>query len=120
VQLDAPVHWALEREFWTGGAAFYEQHLAADCLMAFAPPAGVMTRDQIVQSIAQAPRWRQVTFTRQRLLSLSDTAVILVYNAAAQREGESSTYHATISSTYRRRNSTWELVFHQQSASPPA
>lgn len=47
--------WALEREFWLGGADVYCRHLADESLMVF--PGMVLTKAQTVESIAAGPRW---------------------------------------------------------------
>ncbi len=109
--------WALEKAFWTGDAAFYEAHLASDCVMAFPQPGGLLSRQAIIESIGGSRRWRDVTFTGHRFLHLAEGAVVLAYEASAQREDEASIYRALVCSAYRQRGSAWELVFHQQTPS---
>jgi hypothetical protein len=50
--------WALEREFWLGGADVYRRHVADEALMVF--PGMVLTKSQTVESIAA--RWTAVSF----------------------------------------------------------
>lgn len=109
---------ALEERFWTGGVAFYEENLAADCLMVF-PGAGVLTREGIIAGIARGARWRQVEMDDVRLVSLSDRAAILAYRATARREGQEGSYVALVSSAYVEQNGAWKLAFHHQSPIAP-
>ena len=104
--------WRLEEQFWTGDAKFYAEHLASDCVMVFPPPAGAMTREQIVASIAEAPRWSQVQITDRRPVELGASACLLTYAVQALREGAS--YEALAASAYVRSGDSWRLAFHQQ------
>ena len=56
--MDEQTLLATEERFWRGGAEHYRQALAADALMVFAPPAGVLDRAATLASIERAPRWR--------------------------------------------------------------
>ena len=49
--------WTIEELFWKGDSDFYREHLTADCLMLFPAPVGILANEQIVSSIANAPRW---------------------------------------------------------------
>ena len=83
-------------------------------LMLFPEPVGILTNEQIVGSIANAPRWSRVTVEDRRILKFSDGALILTYRVKAQREGDPSTYSALVSSGYVNRDGLWKLAFHQQ------
>lgn len=104
----------LERQFWTGGAQFYTGNLAADAVMVFADPVGVLRRERIVETIAAAPRWRSVTFEDVSLVELAPNVRLLTYRARAERQDELSPYAALVSSAYVRRDGRWQLAFHQQ------
>jgi Domain of unknown function (DUF4440) len=106
--------WTIEELFWKGDSDFYRDHLTADCLMLFPEPVGILTNEQIVGSIANAPRWSRVTIEDRRILKFSDGALILTYRVKAQREGDPSTYSALVSSGYVNRDGLWKLAFHQQ------
>jgi len=47
------------------------------------------------------------------VLALSDDTAALVYRAHAKRQDQPP-YEAAITSVYRRRSGSWELVVHQQ------
>lgn len=117
---EAAALWALEHEFWTGGAEFFEKNLAPDCVMCFPAPVGVLSRDAVVRSIAAAARWRSVAFTDRRELHPAAGTTLLVYAVEARRDGAPATYRAIASSLYVRRGETWCLAFHQQSPDTPA
>lgn len=106
--------WTLEEQFWTGDAPFYRRHLAADCVMLFPPPVGMLSGEQIIESLANAPRWTRVTLGDRRVLQLADEALLLLYEADGKREGQPSPYRALVASGYVLRNGAWMLAFHQQ------
>jgi hypothetical protein len=112
---------ALEREFWGGDAAFYDEHLSDDALMVFPEPVSIMNRDETVRSIADAPRWSDVRMEDVRMVPLTATAAVLTYRATARR-GDDAPYLARASSVYVERDGMWTLAFHQQGplgAEPP-
>jgi len=106
---------ALEKHFWTGDAPFYDQHLSADATMVFPAPAGVLRRDQIVASIAQSPRWREVRINDPFITRPSASFAVLTYQAEAIR-GDQPPYSAQVTSVYTLDANGWRLAFHQQSA----
>lgn len=106
--------WQLEQGFWKGAADFYERHLAPEVCMVFPDPAGIMRREDIVDSIRSGARWRNVTFTEQQRLEPTADTKVLVYAVTADRGGPSTAYSALCSSTYIKRNGDWQLVTHQQ------
>lgn len=105
---------ALEESFWYGDGAFYQQHLAADALMVFGDPVGVLDRETTVRSIADSPRWQQVQLEDVRLAALGADAVVLTYRATARRNEDEPEYRARASSAYVHRGGEWLLAFHQQ------
>lgn len=109
--------WNLERAFWLGGVDVYEDHLAADALMVFPAPAGVLDRAATIAAIASAPRWRSVLFSAQRSLQPAAGVCILCYAVEARRDDAETGYAALCSSTYARQGEQWKLVLHQQTPS---
>jgi hypothetical protein len=105
--------WALEKEFWVGGADVYRRRLADDAVMVF--PGMLLTKSQTVDSVAAGSRWTAVDFSDQRVVRLTTDAAALIYRAAASRPSATSAYSALISSVYVRRGGEWTLVLHQQS-----
>lgn len=110
----------LEEESWKAlsspeeGAArrFYDEHLAANAVMAF--PGGMLIsgKENILGSFGAQP-WKSFRFEEQRVLTLSENAGIVVYKVTAQREGNDP-YSALISSAYVRHDGHWKLALHQQ------
>lgn len=107
----------IEEQFWKAGADFYRQHLTDDALMAFAEPAGVLTRDTAIQAISTSPRWSAVSFQEVHVLQPTADTAILSYQATAHREGKASSYSARVASIYVNRDGAWKLIFHQQTPS---
>lgn len=104
----------IEEQFWTGDADFYRSNLAADSLMVFPPPAGVLDRQATIDSIAAAPRWRDVAIEHPHIVELGSDAAAITYRARARREGAGEEYNALASSVYVKRNGSWKLALHQQ------
>lgn len=109
---------ALEESFWYGDAEFYADHLAAEAILVFADPVGVLDREQTLQSIAAAPRWQEVALEEVRFASLGPEAVLLSYRAIARRDADAAAYRSRASSAYIHRGGEWLLAFHQQSPAP--
>jgi hypothetical protein len=92
------------------GPAYYWEHMAGDGLMVV--PGAVLTKEQAIEAMAAAPPWSWFRITQPRLLRLGADAVVVVYEARAQRDGQPE-YRALVSSTYTRGNDAWELAVHQ-------
>lgn len=106
--------WQRERDFWLSPAADHAAGLSPHCLMAFAPPAGILRgRDAILASLRAAPRWAAVEFEQRALERADPDTAVLAYRALGSRPGEPP-YRAYCSSTYRRDGRGWRLVQHQQ------
>ena len=109
----------LEEQGWlalsSGGEAsknFYSSVLRDNAVMLF--PGGMLIdgKEKILKSLAAQP-WRSFQIEDPRVISLSESAGVLVYRVTAQREG-SDPYVALINSTYVLSDGTWKLVLHQQ------
>ena len=59
--------WEVERGLWLGGAAAFRRWVAAECLMVFPEPAGILTGPAILEASPAAPRWERVEFGEQPL-----------------------------------------------------
>ncbi len=105
--------WDVERRLWLGGAEAFRAWVAADCLMVFPDPAGILTGPAIVDGLAAAPRWERVGFADQALRRTDDAVAVLAYRAEAVRPG-GDPYRALCSSTYAHAAGAWWLVQHQQ------
>ena len=63
-----PQLWEVEKQLWTGPAENYDRLMAQDCVMVFPLPAGILSRDAIIETVKMAPNapWRQVPKTPGR------------------------------------------------------
>jgi hypothetical protein len=103
----------LESKFWNGDAAFYRANLDAQCLVAFTEMSGLMSREQVAETVKEGGRWQDLKITKKGLLPLGEDAAILTYEASAKRpDGE--TYRAIVSSGYVKHGGRWKMAFHQQ------
>jgi hypothetical protein len=105
---------ALEKQFWSGDAAFYRQNLDDECLTVFTEMAGVQTKEEVAGMVAKdSRRWQDLTIDEKGLVEPTRDVAILSYEARATR-GNGERYKALVSSGYVRRNGAWKLAFHQQ------
>jgi hypothetical protein len=104
----------LEKQFWTGDADFYREHLDDKCLVAFADMAGVMGKEDIAQMAKKdPPRWSDLKFEDKGMVTPADGFAILSYQASGKR-GTGAAYKAVVSSGYVKRDGAWKMAFHQQ------
>ena len=78
----------LEQAFWKADAAWYDERLTEDALMVFPEPAGILGREAVLKSVAEAPRWASVDITEPVVVPLNTGAMLVVYLAVARRAGE--------------------------------
>lgn len=105
--------WTIERSLWLDGVEAYRTHMADQCVMVFGP-VGILTRDQILQTIEGAPRWQEVEMA-EPILATTDgsTTIVIAYRAEARRAG-ADPYRALCSSTYFVQDGELRLAQHQQ------
>jgi hypothetical protein len=105
----------LERQFWTGDANFYREHLDDKCLVAFTEMAGLMGKEDIAKMVEKdKPRWSDLTFEDKGMITPADGVAILSYQASGKRGGTGDLYRAVVSSGYVKRGGEWKMAFHQQ------
>lgn len=109
---------SVERRGWDSlcnstGSDFYGSIMTDDGLMVLA---GGLTldRDGVVDSLDSAPPWHHYEISEERVVPLCDDGAVLVYRAAAHRDGEEP-FEATMSSVYVRASEGWRLALYQQS-----
>lgn len=106
--------WQRERDFWLSPAADNAARLSPHCLMAFAPPTGILRgREAVLDSLRAAPRWTAVELEQPTLERADPDTAVLAYRALGSRPG-APPYRAYCSSTYRRDGGDWRLIQHQQ------
>ncbi len=79
--------WQLETAFWTANPDEARHALDPHCLMAFPPPAGIVSGDQIISSMRAAPRWHTVVMVDKYLHQPAVDLVVLAYFVSARRNG---------------------------------
>jgi len=104
---------AMERKFWTEGAAFFRDHADASCLVAFTSMTAVMNKDELAATVKNAPRWRGLDMEIKGVVTPQPDLTILSYRASAER-ADGKRYRALVSSAYAKRPDGWKLAFHQQ------
>lgn len=103
----------LEEQFWTRGPDYYRGNASNEAIMVLPDPAGVMVKDEAMDSLAGQARWKDVVLEEHRVLQLDENAALVTYKATARRESEPP-YVARASSAYVRGSGGWRLAFHQQ------
>lgn len=104
--------WNSERRLWLEGVSAYKQLMASECIMAFGPM-GVMGRDDIVESLHQAPRWSNVEMVDKTQANPAENVAVIAYRAYGTRSG-AEPYEAVCTSTYVRIDGHWLIAQHQQ------
>ncbi len=77
----------------------------------------VMTRDEVVEALAQAPPWASFEIDDVRVVPIGAEAASLVYVGTARRD-DGDPFVGAMSSTYVRRDGTWKLALYQQTPIP--
>jgi hypothetical protein len=111
--------FSLEEKFWTEGRKFYQENLTDSAIMVFPEPAGILVEDEIVSSVGEQGRWKDINLEEHRVLELSDGSAVVTYKATARRARDGKTYVARASSAYVRGRYAWKLAFHQQTPIGP-
>ncbi|TDE92800.1 nuclear transport factor 2 family protein [Occultella glacieicola] len=112
----------LEHEGWTSlcesrGADFYGRLMTEDAVMVLAH-GFVLDRDAVVASLNDAPPWLEYHLSDERLITLDDRTVALVYTGRASRGPDEPEFHALMSSVYTRQGDAWRLALYQQTPIP--
>ena len=107
----------LERRGWDSlcdgtGADFYGALMTTDGVMVLANGM-VMTREDVIASLGQAPPWDDYSLDDVRVVDVGDGAASLVYRGTARREGEDP-FAAAMTSTYVRTPDGWRLAVYTQ------
>jgi hypothetical protein len=108
----------LERAGWKSlcdgsGDDFYGATMADDGVMVLAD-GSVMTRRDVVASLAKAPRWTSYEIDDARVVPIGQHAAALVYVGTGHRNGSDSSFVGVMTSVYVRRDGEWRLAIYQQ------
>ncbi len=107
-----PHLWEIEKQLWTGPADDYDKLMAENCVMVFPLPAGILSREAIIETVKMAPRWDDVELDSVSEVQSSESTVTLAYVGRGLKG--SDTYEAYCSSTYVCTDGDWRIVQHQQ------
>jgi hypothetical protein len=99
------------------GADFYGRLMTEDGVMILAQ-GQVFSRQDVVNSLDEAPPWRSYEIDDERLIPLGDSAAALVYRGTAYRDNPRSTFVALMASVYVRHGDGWALASYQQTPIP--
>jgi len=99
------------------GADFYGRIMTGEGVMVLAH-GQVFDRQQVIDSLNEAPPWRVYEITDERLITLSDDHGILVYAGRAYRDANEPAFVALMSSVYTRQDGVWRLALYQQTPVP--
>jgi hypothetical protein len=105
-----PEIWKAEEVMWTGGTDAFQRRMGPVCVMTF-PGIGVLERDEILPTLAVAPRWSHIDM-KEKHLAETDGMIVLGYRAYAIRDGDAP-YNAFCSSTWISTPEGWRIVQHQ-------
>jgi ketosteroid isomerase-like protein len=108
----------IEKNFWTGDAAYYRRHLADDCMVVFTEMAGLKSKEEIASMIKDGMRWRKLDIKEKGLVELADGVALLSYQDSATR-ATGEPFEALVSSAYVKRNGEWKMAFHHQTPLTP-
>lgn len=106
--------WNSERRLWLEGTGAYEELMASDCVMAFGPM-GAMGRDEVLESLREAPRWTDVVMTDKAKAVPAENVAVIAYHVRSKRPG-AEPYEALCTSTYVRIDGQWMIAQHQQTS----
>lgn len=105
--------WEIEQNLWLGDAARFTATMAENCVMVFAPPAGILSGQEIMEGLKGAPRWDNIEMTDRVFSTGPENVVVIAYKALGKR-GDEPSYSALCSSTYSGQTGEWKLLCHQQ------
>jgi hypothetical protein len=78
----------------------------------------VMTRDDVVAALGQAPPWASYEMVDVRVVPLTEDSAALVYVGTGHRGGDEPPFVGVMSSVYVKRDGVWKLALYQQTARP--
>lgn len=113
-----PILWTLEQSFWLEGVPAYRRSMSRDAVMVFPDPVGMLSGEDIIKSLNEAPRWSSVVMTERTVLCPSTEMAVIAYRARAKR-GEDAYEALCVSSYCGPAGTDWTLIHHQQTPVEP-
>jgi hypothetical protein len=111
-QRERDVLWDMEEHFWTSGADSARSTTAANAVMIFPYPPGILQGDHIWAHLRRRTGWRSVIMAERRTTRVGDIA-ILTYRASAEKP-QVPVFKALCASTYLHDEGGWLRLSHQQ------
>lgn len=106
--------WAIEKTLWIGNPASYPALMDPSCLIVIPAPPHILSAEEALRGMAQAPRWSGVEFSDTRVERPKKGLIVLAYSVQANR-ADNADYRAYCTSTWQRKgHEDWRLVQHQQ------
>ncbi len=107
----------LERRGWDSlcdgtASEVYGQLMTSDGLMVLANGA-VMTRDDVVSALRDAPPWSGYTLAEVRLVTTGRDSAAIVYRGSAESDGAEA-FAGAMTSVYVEVNGSWRLALYTQ------
>lgn len=96
------------------GAGFYGRLMTDEALMILAN-GQVMTRQEVVDALTDAPPWAGYEILEPKVVAIADGVMALVYVGVGRRDGTPE-FRGAMASTYRRTDDGWRLALYQQTA----
>ena len=112
----------LERAGWASlcdgtGDDFYGQAMTDDGVMVLTN-GSVMTREEVVAALGQAPPWASYQIDDVRVVPIGEDSAALVYVGTGHCDGDTPPFVGVMSSVYVERGGRWKLVLYQQTPKP--
>ena len=102
----------MEEHFWTSGADSARTTTAANAVMIFPYPPGILQGDQIWNHLWERTGWRSVVMAERRATGCGEIA-LLSYRVSAEKS-DVPIYKALCASTYLHDGDRWLRISHQQ------
>lgn len=106
------VLWDMEEHFWTSGADYARATTAANAVMIFPYPRGILQGDQIWNHLPERTGWRSVALAERRVTRWRDIA-LLSYRVSAEK-ADMPIFKAVCASTYLHDEDRWLRISHEQ------
>jgi hypothetical protein len=104
--------WEVEHSLWVSGVEVFTRWVAAECLMVFPDPTGIIERPALLQGVAASARWERADFSERLLRRIGEATAVLAYRVEAARRG-GLPQRGLCTSTYSAEAGVWWLVQHQ-------
>jgi hypothetical protein len=101
----------LEEGFWEGDAEFYRLNADENCLVAFPGMVDVLDNEALAGTVKEDSRWKDVSFSAEKLLCPTPGVAVIAYEASARKEG-GEPQRSSVSSGYIERDGKWKLAWH--------